>query len=93
MIKKLLSRIVPILFFLITNLGFLFAEEKAATELNKKVRIEGLSGLNLFLAQTYNNNRFLFALISTGTIIILGLILMYIVGFFIKPASHANKDE
>jgi hypothetical protein len=69
------------------------AEGKPATELSKTVKVEGLTGLNLFLAQTYNNNRLLFAVISTGTIVILGVIVTYIVSLFLKPAGHTHKEE
>ncbi|MBI5325093.1 MAG: hypothetical protein HZB41_07475 [Ignavibacteriae bacterium] len=93
MIKKLISRCLLLLCFLAANVGYLFAEGKPATELNKTVKVEGLTGLNLFLAQTYNNNRLLFAVISTGSIVILGVIVTYIVSLFIKPSGHVTKEE
>ncbi|MCL5991290.1 MAG: hypothetical protein M1419_04230 [Bacteroidetes bacterium] len=93
MFKKLISRCLLLLCFLAANTGNLFAEGKPATELNKTVKVEGLTGLNLFLAQTYNSNRLLFAVISTGVIVILGVIVTYIVSLFIKPAGHTHKEE
>ncbi len=91
--KRLLCKVFinAILFFSFITL--LFAEGKPATELNKTVKTEGLSGLNLFLAETYNNDRLLFALISTGSIVILGLLVTYLIGLFVKPTGHAEKAE
>lgn len=93
MFKYFISRCLLLLCFLAASFGYLFAEGKPATELNKTVKVEGLTGLNLFLAQTYNNNRLLFAVISTGSIVILGVIVTYIVSLFIKPSGHVTKEE
>ncbi|TAL69951.1 MAG: hypothetical protein EPN82_04860 [Bacteroidetes bacterium] len=93
MLKKFFKSCLLLICFLATNVSYLFAEGKPATEINKTVKVEGLTGLNLFLAQTYNNNRLLFAVISTGTIVILGLIVTYIVSLFIKPSGHTSKKE
>jgi len=72
--------------------GSVFAEGKVEPALNKVVKTEGLSGLNLFLAQTYNNNRLLFAIITTGTIVLLGFLVTWIIGFFIKPSHHSKVE-
>jgi hypothetical protein len=93
MLKKLLFRIMTGLFFLVTNLSVLFAEGKPETVITRKVKVEGLSGINLFLAQTYNNDKLLFAIISSGSIIILGIIVTLIISLIIKPAGHARKEE
>ncbi len=93
MLRRLLSRILLTMFFITSNFLTLFAEGKPETALTRKVKVEGLSGLNLFLANTYNNNRFLFAVISSGSIIVLGIIVTYIISFIIKPAGHTNKEE
>lgn len=77
----------------LSSAPLLFAEGKPATELNKTVKTEGLTGLNLFLAETYNNDRLLFAAISTGSIVLLGLLVTYIIGFFVKPTGHIEKAE
>jgi hypothetical protein len=88
--KLILSSVVFILQCLI-GVGTVFAEGKPEPALNKVVRTEGLSGLNLFLAQTYNNNRLLFSIITTGTIVVLGIIVTWIIGFIIKPSPHRSK--
>lgn len=75
-----------------SNISYLFAEGKPATELNKKVKTEGLTGLNQILASTYNNNRLLYALISTFSIIILGVIITYFIGLILKPKAHSKKE-
>lgn len=93
MFKKIIRRCLLLICFLTANACYLFAEGKPATELNKTVKVEGLTGLNLFLAQAYNDNRVMFAFISTGTIVILGVIVMFIVSLFVKPARHTSKEE
>jgi len=90
--KKILFTVFfAMLCFLGTNT--LLAEGKVEPALNKVVKTEGLTGLNLFLAQTYNNNRLLFAVITTSTIVLLGLIVTWIIGLFIKPGAHHAKVE
>ncbi|MBM2816283.1 MAG: hypothetical protein HW421_3045 [Ignavibacteria bacterium] len=91
--KKNLTGIITSLFFIVINASSLFGEGKPATELNKKVKTEGLTGLNYFLATNYNDDRLMYALISTGSVIVLGLILTYIVGLVLKPHAAFNKEE
>jgi hypothetical protein len=90
--KKYYNRFIIFLFLALSNIGYLFAEGKPATELNKKVKTEGLTGLNQFLATTYNDNRVLYAVISTLSIVILGLIITYIIGLILKPRAHNKKE-
>lgn len=91
--KKVFSAIFISTLLFFCSFSLLLAEGKPATELNKVVKTEGLSGLNLFLAETYNNDRILFAVISTGSIVVLGLLVTYIIGFFVKPTGHSEKAE
>jgi hypothetical protein len=46
--------------------------------LDHKVPVEGKSGLNLWLAVLYNDNRFLFAVVVTFTMAALGMAVGYI---------------
>jgi uncharacterized membrane protein len=91
--KRLLSKIMLMLFFVMIPFQPLFGEGKPATELNKRVKTEGLSGLNLFLAETYNDNRLLYALVSTLTVVILGVIITYFVSLILKPKAIHDKVE
>jgi hypothetical protein len=90
--KKYLSHVFIYMLFVLSGVCNLFAEGKPATELNKKVKTEGLTGLNQFLATTYNNNRLLYAVISTCSIIILGLIVTYFIGLILKPKVHSKTE-
>lgn len=92
-IKYYVQKIVIVCFIFFCNLKFIFAEGKPATELSKKVKTEGLSGLNLFLANLYNNNRLMYSVVSTGSIIILGVIVTFIIGLILKPQPHLDKHE
>ena len=91
--RKNILQIVILFFIYLSDLRLLFAEGKPATELAKKVKTEGLSGLNLFLAELYNNNRLMYSLVSTFSIIILGVIVTYIIGLFLKAQPHTEKHE
>lgn len=89
-LNKLIFRLTNLVMALVLLIG---CEGKEATELNKTVRTEHLGGLNLFLANLYNSNRLSFALLTTGTVIVFGLIVTYIIGLFINPKPHSHKDE
>lgn len=91
--KKIIIKFFLVIISLPFAINNILAEGKPATELNKTVRTDGLSGLNLFLAHTYNENRLLFAITTTLTVVILGLIITYIVGIIIKPHAVADKHE
>ena len=45
-----------------------------AGKLERVVPLEGKSGINLLLATWYNENRLLFALVTTATMAILGIV-------------------
>jgi hypothetical protein len=94
--KKTLPKLSALIFsaFIFIAVSPLFSGEDApAVELNKRVRTEGLTGINLFLANLYNNDRLLFAVVSTVSVVVLGLIVTYIVGLFIKPHVYHEKPE
>jgi hypothetical protein len=91
--KKIVTGLLVAIFLFLAKYSFVFAEGKPATELNKKVHTEGLTGINYFLANTYNTNRLLFAVVSTGSVVVLGLIVTYIVGLIIKPHASTEKHE
>lgn len=47
-------------------------------ELKYEVDLEGKTGFNLFLAEIYNNNRLLYALVVTVTMAVLGMVVAQI---------------
>jgi hypothetical protein len=56
-------------------------------ELKHRVELEGKTGFNLFLAETYNDNRPLYALLVTGIMAILGIAVAQITGLILKLAG------
>ncbi len=91
--KNLVSKAVIFIISIINTIPVFCGEGSPAVELNKKVRTDGLTGLNYFLANTYNNDRLLFALLSTGSVIVLGIIITYLIGLIIKPHKYYDKME
>ncbi len=47
-------------------------------ELKYEVDLEGKTGFNLFLAETYNNNRLLYALVVTAVMAVMGTVVAQI---------------
>jgi hypothetical protein len=93
MLQKNIKKFCLVILTLLSSCACLFAEGKPATELAVKVKTEGLTGLNLFLANAYNDNRLLFAIVSTGSMIVLGIIITFIVSLILKPSGHTTKHE
>ena len=52
--------------------------------LEKKVSLEGLSGISLFFAKTYNDNLSLYALICTVLMAAVGVSIAYVVDLILK---------
>ena len=82
-----------LLFFiaLICNSPLLSAGGKPAEELNKVVPTENLSGLNLFIANMYNDQRLLFAILVTATMACLGLIIAFGTDLVLKKLSKRSS--
>lgn len=59
------------------------AAEKAET-LEKKVNLANLSGINLFFAQWYNENMWVYALIVTALMGAVGGIIAFVTDIFLK---------
>jgi hypothetical protein len=92
MLKKILRKLWIGAVFLIPCR--LFSEGgKAEEALNKTVSTDHLTGYNYFLANAYNNNRILFALVSTGSIVILGIIITYLIGLILNPKHQLQKED
>ena len=70
---------------------------KEVTTLNKKIDTKDLSGINLWIADLYNNDRFLYAVVVTSVMALLGsimafgtdLVLKYF-GINVSKISHAE---
>ena len=50
---------------------------KQETALNKKIDTKDLSGINLWIADLYNNDRFLYAVVVTSVMALLGSIMAF----------------
>ena len=64
-------------------------------ELEYRIDTEDLSGISLFLANLYNDNRLLFAIVATSSMAILGAIIaigteyvLKLAGFTVSRADH-----
>lgn len=53
-------------------------------ELKHEVDLEGKTGFNLFLAEIYNNNRLLYALVVTAVMAVLGTVVAQITELVLK---------
>ena len=53
-------------------------------ELEHKVDLDNQSGINLIIAQLYNDNRLLFAIAVTATMAVMGVIIGQITGFILR---------
>ena len=52
--------------------------------LDKKVALEGLSGLHLFFAKTYNENLWLYAIVCTVLMAAIGMAIAYVTDIILK---------
>jgi len=62
-----------------------FADEHGdAGKLEHKVDLENQSGMNLIIAELYNDHRLLFALVATATMALVGIIIGHITGIILR---------
>jgi hypothetical protein len=52
--------------------------------LEKTVSLEGLSGLNLFVAQAYNENAWLYAVYCTAAMGVVGMVIAFLADVILK---------
>jgi hypothetical protein len=55
--------------------------------MEKKVPLEGLSGIKLFFAQLYNDNLILFAVVCTLLMMVVGMIIAYATDIVLKAVG------
>jgi len=62
--------------------------------LDKKVPLEGLSGISLFFARTYNENLWLYAIYCTILMAVLGMVIAFSVDFILSALGmEVDKIE
>ena len=62
--------------------------------LDRKVSLEGLSGISLFFARTYNENLFLYAIYCTVLMALVGITIAYLTDIVLKSLGmEVHKIE
>ena len=62
--------------------------------LDRKVSLEGLSGISLFFARTYNENLLLYAIYCTVLMALVGIIIAYLTDIILKSIGmEVHKIE
>ncbi len=87
-----LTRVLVLLCLLCCFPGLIFAEEKALP-LHYTANTQGLSGVELWYANLYNNNRFSCALVTILIIPVVGFILGSVADFFISRTGLDLKSR
>jgi len=61
---------------------------------DRKVSLEGLSGINLFFARAYNENLFLYAVYCTVLMAVVGIVIAYVTDLILKSLGmEVHKIE
>jgi len=58
--------------------------EKAPDMATRQVKLEGLSSLNYFFANWYNSNKWVFAIIVTVLMCVLGMLIAFVTDIILK---------
>ena len=64
--------------------ALVWAAAEKAEPLEKKVKLANLSGINLFFAQWYNDNMWLYALIVTVLMGVMGMLIALVTDIILK---------
>jgi hypothetical protein len=87
-LKRLWAIIIN--FLLLTAPALVWAAgpgEKVPDMGTRHVSLTGLSGMNLFFAGWYNDNKWVFALLVTVTMGVIGVIIAFVTDIFLKRAG------
>jgi len=84
-----LKRIVVIIFnfCLLTMPALAWAAAEKAEALEKKINLGNLSGINYFFAKWYNENMWVYAIIVTILMGVMGGIIAFVTDIFLKMAG------
>ena len=82
MLKRLLTIVLN--FLLLGAPTLVWAASEKAEALEKKLDLANLSGINLFFAQWYNENMWVYALIVTALMGVVGGIIAFVTDIFLK---------
>lgn len=74
-------------FLLLSAPALVWAAAEKAEPLEKKIDLAKLSGLNLFFAQWYNDNMWVYAIIVTVLMGVIGGIIAFVTDIFLKMAG------
>jgi ABC-type phosphate/phosphonate transport system permease subunit len=91
-----MKRILVVVFncFLLGLPTLVWAAAEKAEALEKKVNLSNLSGINYFFAKWYNENMWLYALIVTVLMGVVGMLIALVTDIFLKMAGmEVSKIE
>ncbi len=99
-LKKLIVLLTLCLMFACAYNTFSYAGEgggKQETALDKKIDTRDLSGINLWIAETYNNDRTLYAIVVTLVMALLGSVMAFgtdlVLKFFGMNVTRISHNE
>jgi ABC-type phosphate/phosphonate transport system permease subunit len=84
MLSALIGTFICVPSFQLQTLQNAFAGEKDETALTMKAKTEKLSGINLFIANLYNEDRVLYAALVTVVMAVLGTSLAFLTDLALK---------
>jgi hypothetical protein len=79
--------VVLVNFFLLSLPTLVWAAEEKAEMLEKKVDLAKLGGINYFFAKWYNDNLWIYALIVTVLMGVVGMLIALVTDVFLKMAG------
>ena len=81
-------------FLLLAVPALVWAAAEKAEPLEKKVNLANLSGINYFFADWYNNNMWLYALMVTVLMGVVGMLIAFVTDIFLKMVGmEVSKIE
>ncbi len=90
--KRFLAIILNFLLLVVPALVWAAAEK--AEPLEKKVNLANLSGINYFFADWYNNNMWLYAIMVTVLMGVVGMFIAFVTDIFLKMVGmEVSKIE
>jgi ABC-type phosphate/phosphonate transport system permease subunit len=99
-VKKIIALLLFCFFFSCTYTNTYASSEtggKEVTALNKKIDTKDLSGINLWIANLYNDNKLLYAIVVTLVMAILGSVLAFgtdlVLKYFGMNVSKISHSE
>jgi len=93
-LKILGALLIALIFQLIPRLALAAGTAEKAELLERKVPLEGLSGISLFFAKTYNENLWLYAIYCTVLMAVVGMVIALVTDIILKAMGmEVDKIE